>query len=118
MGKETFMERQRFMDSWIGKIVAGIAFVILMILLLKAIQTPTWAMSVPVFCTALVLYMMVGATLYTKIDQRGVHYQFKPFHRRTRTIPWDNIRGSVVRRYSPLREYGGWGIRFSASGLA
>ena len=33
-------------------------------------------------------------------------------------IPWKDIEECYVRQYSPLREYGCWGIRFGLNGKA
>ncbi len=34
-----------------------------------------------------------------------------------RTIPWDQIRGVETRSYRPIRDYGGWGVRWAARGI-
>lgn len=57
--------------------------------------------------------------LETRIDREGIHYRFFPVHRKQRTILWDQVETITVREYSPIREYGGWGIRISPrNGLA
>lgn len=54
-------------------------------------------------------------TLETCINEEGVHYRFKPFQRRYKIIrPADILRFEVMK-YSPLREYGGWGIRLGST---
>lgn len=59
---------------------------------------------------------LLGAFFYfmkleTRVDTVGVSYRFLPFHRSFRTIGWEEIASAEVRRYSPLAEYGGWGLR-------
>jgi hypothetical protein len=39
----------------------------------------------------------------------GIHIRYYPFVRRT--IPFADIRAFQARRYHPIREFGGWGIR-------
>jgi hypothetical protein len=39
-------------------------------------------------------------------------------HWNEHTIPWSDIDQIYVREYSPLAEYGGWGIRYSRNGRA
>jgi len=34
-----------------------------------------------------------------------------------RTIPWDQIRSVETRTYRPLRDFGGWGVRWDARGI-
>ena len=33
-------------------------------------------------------------------------------------IPFDTIKSYEIRKYRPIREYGGWGIRFNRHGKA
>jgi hypothetical protein len=44
--------------------------------------------------------------------------RFFPFHRRPRVIDLENIESVEAVRYSPLRDYGGWGIRHGSAGKA
>ena len=34
-----------------------------------------------------------------------------------RTIPWDQIRSVETRTYRPIRDFGGWGVRWDARGI-
>ncbi|HLY16659.1 MAG TPA: hypothetical protein VKR61_05520 [Bryobacteraceae bacterium] len=34
-----------------------------------------------------------------------------------RTIPWNQIRSVEARRYRPIRDFGGWGVRWAARGI-
>lgn len=54
--------------------------------------------------------------LETTINREGIHYRFLPFINRMRTIRWDEISEAEVRKYNPLIEYGGWGIRIGLFG--
>jgi hypothetical protein len=49
--------------------------------------------------------------LVTRIDEKGIHYQFFPFHFSTKKIPWNEISKIGVRTYLPISEFGGWGLR-------
>jgi hypothetical protein len=40
------------------------------------------------------------------------------FQWKERTIPWSDIDRIYVRQYSPLKEYGGWGIKKGRNGWA
>lgn len=63
----------------------------------------------------LVTYM-VG--LITEVHGDGLYIRFIPFHRKFRTMPFEAIQTYEARTYRPLREYGGWGIRYGAKGKA
>ena len=34
-----------------------------------------------------------------------------------RTIPWDQIRSVETRTYRPIKDFGGWGVRWAARGI-
>jgi hypothetical protein len=53
--------------------------------------------------------------LQTRIDEDGIYVQFRPFHFRPLFFPWEKIDRANVRTYSPLGEYGGWGLRYGFS---
>jgi len=51
--------------------------------------------------------------LSTRIDEKGIHYQFFPFHFSMKTLLWSEITKAEIRTYDPIGEYGGWGLRYS-----
>jgi hypothetical protein len=62
--------------------------------------------------------LFLFAELTTQIDREGVHYRFFPFHFKFHLIPREMIEKAEVVTYKPLRDYGGWGIRFGSKGKA
>ena len=73
------------------------------------------------------LFMLTGITLMfiplfltcrleTIIKKDGIYVRFFPFHLKFRRYYWDSITRAYVRQYSPLMEYGGWGLRFGIFG--
>lgn len=50
--------------------------------------------------------------LETKINNQGIYYRYHGWHFSMRHIPWDQIDVCYTRQYSPMWEYGGWGIRW------
>jgi len=56
-------------------------------------------------------------TLVTRVGSDEVTLQFKGLFK-TRTVPISTIRQAQTRRYRPLLEYGGWGIKLGPSGWA
>jgi len=55
-------------------------------------------------------------TLETIINNTGVFYRFKPFQRKPKEIKQEDIVSFEVKKYSPLKDYGGWGIRLGSMG--
>jgi len=69
----------------------------------------------------LLLLVLAGLWLIrlrVRVDAAGVHYQFTPFLNRWRHWPWREFRQVQPRTYSPLGDYGGWGIRGLPGNLA
>lgn len=46
------------------------------------------------------------------IDQDGIHYRFFPLIRKNRLISKAEIQRFEIRKYNPIIDYGGWGVRF------
>lgn len=59
----------------------------------------------------LVTLLIFSLRLETRIDEKGMSYQFWPFHLKAKNIPWESLEECSVRKYSPILEYGGWGFR-------
>ena len=62
------------------------------------------------------LFYMVNLT--TEVHNDGLYFRFYPFHLSFQKIEPDDIKIFEVRTYSPIREYGGWGIRYGRKGKA
>ena len=61
---------------------------------------------------------MYSLRLITEVRQDGLYVRFYPFHLSFRHYPYESINSYQVREYSPLKEYGGWGIRYGKKGMA
>lgn len=66
-----------------------------------------------VFIVLLVILLFLNLKLKTRIDEKGIQYQYKPLHFSYRLITWESISKCYVRKYNAIYEYGGWGIRFN-----
>ena len=53
-----------------------------------------------------------------KITEEKIIYQFFPFNLKAREISWSLIEAGEVKKYNPLKEYGGWGIKYGKYGKA
>lgn len=63
------------------------------------------AITIPIVFSVLLL------RLDTRIDDKGISTYFRPFGFTRKSFSWDEISECYVRSYSPLQEYGGWGLR-------
>lgn len=70
--------------------------------------------------TIVMIVLLVGTSsifvicrLQTEISRSGIKYRLFPFQVRYRFIPWEDTEKVYVRKYKPLGEYGGFGLRYS-----
>ncbi len=67
---------------------------------------------------ALICIFLLTLKLYTTIDNQGISYRFFPFHFSWKKIKWSEVEAAEVRKYKPISEYGGWGLRYGFKGKA
>lgn len=119
-----FSETQAFRQVWIWLLLGGLVLFMaygmyqqLAFGLLwgdRPMSDPGLILTVVLMQALLFLFGMMR--LETRIDALGVHARFFPFHWRFRDFPWDDLVECRVRRYSPIAEYGGWGLRIGFFG--
>lgn len=66
------------------------------------------------FASIVILFLILK--LETHITTEGIYVRFFPFHLKFNYYSFDQIDKSYVRSYSPLWEYGGWGLRYGLFG--
>jgi len=62
------------------------------------------------------IYLFYTLRLITAAREEGLYIRFYPLW--SKVIPYHTIQSCEVRTYKPLREYGGWGIKYGRSGWA
>ncbi|HET7361606.1 MAG TPA: hypothetical protein VFI78_06710 [Salinimicrobium sp.] len=113
----TFKEEQRFTQWWLYALCISIIGV----LLIQVYEISNgfsdvdhWTLLFLYLTFILLLIGILPVKLHTQIDATGIKAQFSPFSVFTKKHSWSDIEECYVRKYSPLWEYGGWGIRGSA----
>ncbi|UKJ07279.1 hypothetical protein [Solitalea lacus] len=109
-----FEEKQKFNQLWIALLIfSSVAMTLGLFLyqwkVMKNYQPAL--LAVIGFELFMVFLLHQLFTLKTLIDLEGIHFQFKPFHLRMKTINWYDIDQAYIRKYEPITEYGGWGIK-------
>lgn len=127
-----FREEQRFQQKWLWILVLFPSLFLVVFfgsgMFQQLLLGRPWG-SKPMSDTELVLvgsgailfvFLMVCLFYYTRliteVGDREILVRFVPFMKKT--IPFDTVRSCRARTYSPIREYGGWGIRYGKSGRA
>jgi hypothetical protein len=114
-----YSEEQKVTNKWLWILISTVCIIYFyglteQLIFLKSVGThpaPDWAMIIIGIIPLMLFYLLYKVRLNVKIDDQGVHYQFHPFHRKQRLIKWDEIKTVYIRKYRPIAEYGGWGIR-------
>ncbi len=114
-----FIEEQKFTQIWL---FLGLAIIFIMVTIpivkdwntisqgsVREILSNTGGVLVLLFVFVLFNFFK----LKTRIDEKGIYYQYLPFHFSYRFLPWDVITKCYVRNYNAIFEYGGWGLKFS-----
>jgi hypothetical protein len=127
-----FSEDQRFRQKWLWVLL--LLTVVMMVVLfaygfvLQLIIGQPWG-SRPLTNAALITvglisiivssglsYLFYTLRLITEVRQDALYIRFYPLTRKR--IAYEDIVSCEVREYRPIREYGGWGIRYGKTGMA
>ncbi len=127
-----FHEEQQFRQPWVWLLLLAVTVCIAGVfahgIYTQLYLGQTWG-DRPMSNTALVIsatfsfLFSAGITLLfcklkltTEVGPNGIYIRFFPLT--SRKISFDSITSCKARTYRPIREYGGWGIRFSRKGRA
>jgi len=119
-----YIEIQRFRQWWLLLILCGVNGIFLLGIYKQIIKeqpfgdhpmSNTALLISTGICILLSLFILL-IELNTQIRSDGIYIRFFPFHLTYRFYPWGSISKSYVRKYSPLKTYGGWGYRLGING--
>jgi hypothetical protein len=110
-----FKETQRFTQWWLWLIlIFSWGSMIYAFISEKPTLNVANIISGVIMCALPILFWQMR--LITRITDEGIYVRFIPFHFKEQFYPWDSIESAQVRTYSPLKEYGGWGIKYGFNG--
>jgi uncharacterized membrane protein (DUF485 family) len=120
-----FHEVQRIRQAWVWILIAFIAalcwyFFIVQIGSGEPVGTnpaPDWVVLIIwiIFGIIFPIWFLVMRLEYIVTDTEFA-FRFFPLHLRWRILPYDEITTAEAVTYHPMREFGGWGIRFGWRG--
>lgn len=129
-----FFERQHFRQTWLWLLFGVVSIPIVVVLGLGLYQQLVMGRPfgnnpvsdrglIALFAAVLVIHGgVIGLAWKARLDvtlsSDRLTYRFIPFHFSDRHIPVSSIAEADARHYQPIREYGGWGIRYGSGGRA
>lgn len=107
-----FEEKQAFRQWWLLLILSGILVVTGLSFFIGFTGFQTENLKYLGYIAVLFIITMFWIIrLHTRIDNSGIRTSFEPFGIFKKSFKWNDISKCYVRKYSPIREYGGWGIK-------
>ena len=119
-----FSERQRFKQWWLWLILLGVNGLFLFGMFKQVIGGQQFGdkpmsnqgLLIVTGLTIVLSLLFVNFRLETIIRKDGIYVRFFPFHFKFKNYPWNKLTKCYVRQYSPISEYGGWGLRLGLLG--
>lgn len=121
---QRFSEIQKFRQWWLWFIFAGIKGLMGFFIVTQVLFGEPFGDSVVDNAALLIgfLFMLILSLLFfimkleTRISDSGIAVRFYPLQLKFRNYRWEDLEEVYLREYSPIAEYGGWGIRYSFTG--
>lgn len=117
-----FREEQRFTQWWLWALYGGMLLAVAVVLVLD-LRRGSGVTALGAIIVIYVVALMAGTfallfwmRLTVEVRDDGIHVRFPPFVRRV--IAYGEIASYEPRTYRPLREFGGWGLRWGLGGQA
>ena len=109
---KVFIENQRFNQWWLHLTMVITLFSIIIPLLLnteKIFSNKDLSnILIPLIIIILVYSFILSVQLKTRIDEKGIHYQFFPIWLKLKLVPWSDLDQCYCRSYRPLSKFGGY----------
>jgi hypothetical protein len=122
-----FCEQQRFTQVWLWVLLCAMGALSLWGFVQQIILGRPWGdnpgpdwvvvLMVILVCCGLPLFMY-SCRLLTEVNGDALYVRFIPFHFRPVRIDYGTITSCQAVKYSPILEYGGWGLRYGRKGRA
>jgi hypothetical protein len=119
-----FTERQKFKQWWLWLLLLGINGLFLFGVFKQVIGGQRFGDN-PMSNTGLLIatgslllstLLLLNFRLDTRIKKDGIYVRFFPLHLEFKHYTWDRLKKSYIRQYSPMAEFGGWGLRVGIFG--
>ena len=122
-----YREIQRFRQLWLWILILSIAAITLWGMIQQLfLGKPFGNNPAPDIVLVIIVvifgfgfpYVFYKMNLTTEVRSDGIYYRFFPFHFSFHKIKLEDLVKYEARTYNPIRDYGGWGIRWGSKGKA
>ncbi len=122
-----YREVQRFRQPWLWLLVAAVSAISLWSFVQQIIMGKTFGQNPAPDAAVVVIAAIFGLgfptlfyaiNLTTEVRSDGLYVRLFPLHLSFRRITYERLAKYEVQTYRPIRDYGGWGIRYGCGGKA
>lgn len=125
MDKVLFKETQQFRQWWYIVLILGATVPVMVMCIyafyqqrIRGIQVgdspaPDGVLIVVFIVLCIMLWIWFSLKLEVWIDRNGIHFRFFPLIYKERIISKHEIQRFEIRKYNPIINYGGWGLKKS-----
>ncbi len=122
--EKLFSETQRFKQWWLWILLLGIDGLMLYGVYSQVINGQQFGdkpegnaeLLIGAGISLLVTIFVLSIRLETLVKEDGIYVRFFPIQLSFRFFPWRSLTECHVRKYNPIAEYGGWGLRLGLFG--
>jgi len=116
MANRVFNETQTYRGTWVAYLIILVELPTLILLSALFFQAEDktemgFALGSVILAMGGVFLLVFSIQLETRIDNNGVSFKYLPFIRKWRRWTPDQIKSIEVISYSPITDYGGWGLK-------
>jgi hypothetical protein len=122
-----YHEVQQFRQIWIVLIVAFLAAIAWYTFAVQIILGEPFGTNPAPDIVVLIILAIFGIAfplwffvmkLEIQVTGTALRFRMYPLHPSWKEVPFETVSNVMAVVYRPLREYGGWGIRFGRKGMA
>jgi len=122
-----YREVQQFRQVWIWVIVSALAGLVWYAAVMQFLLRRPFGGRPMSVIPLLIFWFIFGiglpalfffGRLVTEVRDDGIYIRLFPLHWTFRRIAFTEVKQYEVRTYRPIKEYGGWGIRYGSKGKA
>ncbi len=112
-----FKETQYFRQWWLWiSILPVTLFSMVSVWVFRDPKDPLWLLILINLILLALLALFFWVRLKTEITDESLTITYFPLLRRQKTVAWKDVDKAMVIKYHPIRDYGGWGVKYGPKG--